>query len=113
LLIVSVAVVGVPHTIVPDHWAPITLIVRQRGWSKGETACAALQAGIGHVVSTLIIASVIWFAGVAVAVRIRRRPQVIGFQDFESDRLRCSLINSTSVSMPKSVNAMTWSSPVP
>jgi ABC-type nickel/cobalt efflux system permease component RcnA len=28
-----------------------------------------LQAGIGHVVSTLIIASVIWFAGVAVAAR--------------------------------------------
>lgn len=47
------------------------------------------------------------------AVRIRRRPQVVGFQDFESNRLRCSLINSTSVSMPKSVNAMTWSSPVP
>ena len=46
-------------------------------------------------------------------VRIRRRPQVIGFQDFESDRLRCSLINSTSVSMPKSVNAMTCSSPGP
>jgi hypothetical protein len=46
-------------------------------------------------------------------VRIRRRPQVIGFQDFESYRLRCSLINSTSVSMPKSVNAMTWSSPGP
>ena len=69
LLIVSVGVVGVLHTIVPDHWVPITLIARQRGWSKGETARAALQAGIGHVVSTLIIASVIWFAGVAVAAR--------------------------------------------
>src|SRR5260221_14200429 len=67
LLVVSVAVVGVLHTIVPDHWVPITLIARQRGWSKGETARAALQAGVGHVVSTLIIASVIWFAGVAVA----------------------------------------------
>src|SRR5579863_3060421 len=69
LLIVSVGVVGVLHTIVPDHWVPITLIARQRGWSRGETARAALQAGIGHVVSTLIIASVIWFAGVAVAAR--------------------------------------------
>jgi hypothetical protein len=69
LLVVSVAVVGVLHTIVPDHWVPITLLARQRGWSKGETARAALQAGIGHVVSTLIIASVIWFAGVAVAAR--------------------------------------------
>jgi hypothetical protein len=31
LLIVSVGVVGVLHTMVPDHWAPITLIARQRG----------------------------------------------------------------------------------
>ncbi len=69
LLIVSVGVVGVLHTIVPDHWAPITLIAWQRGWSMGETARAALQAGIGHVVSTLIIASAIWFAGVAVAAK--------------------------------------------
>jgi hypothetical protein len=69
LLIISVAVVGVLHTVVPDHWVPITLIARQRGWSKGETALAALQAGTGHVVSTLAIALVIWFAGVAVAAR--------------------------------------------
>ena len=38
LLIGAVAAVGVLHTIVPDHWVPITLIARQRGWSKGETA---------------------------------------------------------------------------
>ena len=69
LLIVSVAVVGVLHTIVPDHWAPIALIARQRGWSRGETARAAFQAGVGHVVSTLVIALLIWFAGVAVAER--------------------------------------------
>ena len=69
LLIISVGVVGVLHTIVPDHWVPIALLARQRGWSKAETAYAALQAGIGHVVSTLIIAVVIWLAGVGVAVR--------------------------------------------
>ena len=69
LLIASVAAVGVLHTIVPDHWVPITLIARQRGWSKSETARAALQAGTGHVLSTLLIAVVIWLAGVAVAER--------------------------------------------
>ena len=69
LLIVSVGVVGILHTIVPDHWVPITLIARQRSWSKAETARAALQAGIGHVLSTLVIAAVIWIAGVAVAAR--------------------------------------------
>ena len=44
LLVGVVAAVGVLHTIVPDHWVPITLIARQRGWSTAETARAALQA---------------------------------------------------------------------
>jgi hypothetical protein len=69
LLVLAVAVVGVLHTAVPDHWAPIALIARQRGWSRGETARAALMAGTGHVVTTLMIALVVWFAGVAFATR--------------------------------------------
>jgi hypothetical protein len=69
LLVAAVAAVGVLHTIVPDHWVPITLIARQRGWSRSETARASLQAGTGHVLSTLLIALVVWLAGVAVAAR--------------------------------------------
>jgi hypothetical protein len=69
LLIGAVAVVGVLHTMVPDHWVPITLIARQRGWSMADTARASLIAGTGHVVSTLVIALVVWIAGVAVATR--------------------------------------------
>jgi ABC-type nickel/cobalt efflux system permease component RcnA len=67
LLVGAVAVVGVLHTIVPDHWVPITLIARQRGWTRAETISAAVKAGTGHVLSTLAIALVVWFAGVAVA----------------------------------------------
>jgi ABC-type nickel/cobalt efflux system permease component RcnA len=69
LLVAAVATVGVLHTIVPDHWVPITLIARQRGWSKSETARAALLAGSGHIFSTLLIAAVVWLAGVAFAER--------------------------------------------
>lgn len=69
LLVFAVAAVGVLHTVVPDHWVPITLIARQRGWSRGETARAALMAGTGHVVTTLIIALIVWFAGIALATR--------------------------------------------
>jgi ABC-type nickel/cobalt efflux system permease component RcnA len=69
ILIGAVAAVGVLHTIVPDHWAPITLIARQRGWSKAETIRAAVKAGTGHVLSTLLIALVVWIAGAAVAAR--------------------------------------------
>jgi hypothetical protein len=54
---------------VPDHLLPITVIVRQRGWSKTETAHAALQAGTGHVISTLAIAVVVWIAGATAARR--------------------------------------------
>jgi nickel/cobalt transporter (NicO) family protein len=70
LLVVTVAVVGVLHTVVPDHWVPITLLARQRGWTKAETARAALQAGTGHVVTTLIIGLTVWGAGVAFATRV-------------------------------------------
>src|SRR4029077_16496485 len=69
LLVAAVATVGVLHTMVPDHWVPITLIARQRGWSKAETARAAVVAGTGHVLSTLLIAGVVWLAGVAAAER--------------------------------------------
>jgi ABC-type nickel/cobalt efflux system permease component RcnA len=67
LLILAVAGVGVLHTMVPDHWAPIALLARQRGWSKAETARAALQAGTGHVVTTLLFGVVVWIVGAAAA----------------------------------------------
>jgi ABC-type nickel/cobalt efflux system permease component RcnA len=67
LLVGAVAAVGVLHTVVPDHWVPITLVARQRGWSVGQTARAALLAGTGHVLTTLAIAVVVWGAGVAAA----------------------------------------------
>lgn len=69
LLLSSVVAVGVLHTIVPDHWVPITLMARQQGWSKKQTARAALTAGTGHVVTTLIIAVIVWIAGVAFATQ--------------------------------------------
>jgi ABC-type nickel/cobalt efflux system permease component RcnA len=69
LLVGAVVAIGVLHTIVPDHWAPIALIARQQGWTRGEVARAALVAGSGHTVSTLLIGLIVWVAGVAFATR--------------------------------------------
>ena len=69
LLVGAVAAVGVLHTVVPDHWVPITLLARRHGWSRRETARNAFVAGIGHVVSTLVIAVSVWIAGAAFAQR--------------------------------------------
>jgi ABC-type nickel/cobalt efflux system permease component RcnA len=69
LLLAAPVAVGILHTMVPDHWAPIALLARQHGWSRGRTARAAMIAGSGHTASTLVIALAVWAAGAALAVR--------------------------------------------
>src|SRR5665213_1598607 len=77
LLIVAVGVVGVLHTMVPDHWAPITLIARQRGWTRAQTARAAFGAGTGHVLTTLALGLILWGAGLAVAAKFGHWIEII------------------------------------
>lgn len=69
LLVGTVAAVGVLHTLVPDHWAPIVVIARQRRWSNARTIRAAAIAGLGHVTSTLLLGIVLWIVGATVAAR--------------------------------------------
>jgi ABC-type nickel/cobalt efflux system permease component RcnA len=69
ILLLAVVSVGVLHTVVPDHWAPIALLARQHGWSRAHTARTAAIAGIGHTVSTLAIALLVWVAGAVLADR--------------------------------------------
>ncbi|HEY5341408.1 MAG TPA: hypothetical protein VIK27_10300 [Candidatus Aquilonibacter sp.] len=69
LLIFAVTAVGILHTLVPDHWMPITLLARQRGWSRARVARAAFVAGLGHTLSTLAIGVVVWAGGALVAQR--------------------------------------------
>jgi hypothetical protein len=67
LLVASVIAVGILHTIVPDHWAPIAVLARQRGWTRAETTRAAAQAGLGHVGTTLLFGIAVWIVGAAAA----------------------------------------------
>lgn len=69
LLIATVGAVGVLHTLVPDHWLPISVIARQRRWNAARTATAAATAGVGHTVSTLVLGAIMWAAGAVVAER--------------------------------------------
>ena len=69
LLIVTVAVVGVLHTVVPDHWAPIVVLARQQGWSITRTARSAAIAGLGHVTTTLLLGALVWIVGASLAVQ--------------------------------------------
>src|ERR1700694_5068111 len=77
LLIGTVAAVGVLHTLVPDHWAPIVVVGRQQGWSVSRTARAAAIAGLGHVTSTLLLGVLLWALGAALAVRYGHAVNVV------------------------------------
>jgi hypothetical protein len=69
MLIATVGAVGVLHTLVPDHWLPIALLARQRGWNARQTASAALTAGLGHTISTLLLGALVWGVGALAAQR--------------------------------------------
>lgn len=71
ILILTVAAVGVLHTLVPDHWAPIVVVGRQKGWSGLQTGRAAAIAGFGHVTSTLAFGLLLWWLGFTVAAHYR------------------------------------------
>lgn len=77
LLVLAVAAVGVLHTLVPDHWVPIALVARRHGWTRRQTARAAAIAGLGHTISTLIIAIIVWYAGVVFAERFGRDVNIV------------------------------------
>ena len=77
LLVATVGAVGVLHTLVPDHWAPIVVIGRQRGWSVVRTARAAALAGFGHVTSTLVLGLILWAVGASLAVRYAHTVSVV------------------------------------
>jgi putative Mn2+ efflux pump MntP len=67
MLVATVGVVGILHTLVPDHWAPISVLARQYGWTNVQTARAAAIAGLGHVTSTLVLGAIVWSFGFVVA----------------------------------------------
>lgn len=76
-LVLTVAAVGILHTIVPDHWGPIVAVARQRGWSATQTARAATTAGIGHVTTTLLLGAIVWYAGSLAAAQYAREVTLI------------------------------------
>jgi putative Mn2+ efflux pump MntP len=76
-LVLTVAAVGILHTIVPDHWGPIVVVARQRGWSVAQTARAAAMAGVGHVTTTLLLGAIVWYAGTLAAAQYAREVTLV------------------------------------
>ena len=60
LLLTAAAGVGVLHTLLgPDHYLPFVALARARSWSTADTLRNTLLCGAGHVLSSLVLLSVV------------------------------------------------------
>lgn len=68
-IVIAAIVLGVTHTVAPDHWMPFATVARARGWGTSKALKVTAMGGIGHV-STSIVLSLIaigagaWITGV-------------------------------------------------
>ncbi len=72
LLVGAAAAVGLVHSILPDHWVPLSVVGRTQGWSLVRVARISGLAAGGHVVASLLLAGVV----AAVGLRFQREIDV-------------------------------------
>jgi nickel/cobalt exporter len=69
LLLGTAASLGLVHTLVgPDHYLPFVAMARIGRWSAAKTALITVVCGIGHILSSVLLA----FLGVALGVAAMR-----------------------------------------
>jgi hypothetical protein len=65
VLLVSAVSVAFFHALAPDHWLPFVALARSSRWSLRKLALIATLAGIGHVLSSLLLGAIGLAAGLA------------------------------------------------
>jgi hypothetical protein len=74
-LIAAAAGVGFGHAIMPDHWMPLAVLGRTRGYPLARIARLSSLAGIAHVLVSLLLGAVI------VAIGLQFRSTIATAQD--------------------------------
>ncbi len=78
IVIAAAAVVAVLHSILPDHWVPISVVARANRWTLGRTAKTSLWAAGGHVLGSLLLGAVLIALGTGAKAVIAVQGQVVG-----------------------------------
>jgi len=74
-LIAAAAGVGFGHAIMPDHWVPLAVLGRTRGYPLARIARLSSLAGVAHVLVSLLLGAVI------VAIGLQFRSTIATAQD--------------------------------
>jgi ABC-type nickel/cobalt efflux system permease component RcnA len=65
----SAASLGLVHTIIgPDHYLPFIVIGRARRWTLRKTLLVSFLAGLGHILSSVVLG----FLGIALGIAVAR-----------------------------------------
>ena len=65
-LLVAAVSVAFFHALAPDHWLPFMALAKGSGWSMKKLAWITTLAGIGHVLSSLLLGFIGLWAGLTV-----------------------------------------------
>ncbi|HTX43301.1 MAG TPA: sulfite exporter TauE/SafE family protein, partial [Methanocella sp.] len=73
----TAASIGFVHTVIgPDHYLPFIVISRARRWTMRKTLAVSLLAGLGHILSSVVLG----FAGIALGLAVARLKGVESFR---------------------------------
>ena len=65
----TAATLGLVHTVIgPDHYLPFIVIGRARNWTLRKTLGVAFLAGLGHILSSVVLG----FLGIALGIAVAR-----------------------------------------
>jgi nickel/cobalt exporter len=73
----TAASLGFVHTVIgPDHYLPFIVIGRARQWSLRKTLFVSFLAGLGHILSSVVLG----FVGIAVGIAVAKLEGVESFR---------------------------------
>lgn len=71
-ILVTGLLVAVLHASIPTHWLPFVLAAKSQKWSWSKTASILLIAGLGHVIMTTLLGSLLFVLGLGVYHEIEK-----------------------------------------
>lgn len=77
MLMIATAAVAVLHTLVPDHYLPISMLAQARGWSTRKTIGVTMLAGSGHILASLVIGVLAVFVSAGFSASLASRTETI------------------------------------
>ena len=58
------------HGAMPNHWLPFVLVGRRQGWSAAKAIAVTALAGVGHVLTTMLLGLLVVASGLAFGDRL-------------------------------------------